>query len=84
MAECFVCDVGDGVDTKVAAEKKSKRQPKIRLTVCHLEKCFVMFLPKNKCILLRKLGSKPVQLKLEEYINKLCKVHLWNIIWNVS
>ena len=22
MAECFVCDVGDGVDTKVAAEKK--------------------------------------------------------------
>lgn len=75
MAECFVCDVGDGVDTKVATEKKRKRQPQIRLTVFHLEKCFVMSLPKNKCIFLRKLGSKSVQLKLEEYIKKLCKVH---------
>ena len=77
MAECFVCDVGDGVDTKMAEEKKKKRkrQPQIRLTVCHLEKCFVMFLPKNKCILLRKLGSKSVQLKLEEYIKNFCKVH---------
>lgn len=85
MAECFVCDVGDGVDTKVAAEKKRKRQPQIRLTVCHLEKCFVMFLPKNNCILLRKLGSKPVQLKLEEYIKKivqspLMKYHLKRLI----
>ena len=26
MAECFVCDVGDGVDTKMAAEKKKKKE----------------------------------------------------------
>ena len=80
MAKCFVCDVGDGVDTKVAAEKKGNDN----LRSDWLCECFVMSLPKNKCILLRKLGSKSVQLKLEEYIKKLCKVQSWKIIWNVS
>ena len=30
MAECFVCDVGDGVDTKMAAEKKKKGNDNLR------------------------------------------------------
>ena len=34
MAECFVCDVGDGVDTKMAAEKKEKETTTSDQTDC--------------------------------------------------
>lgn len=34
MAECFVCDVGDGVDTKMAAEKEKKETTTSDQTDC--------------------------------------------------